>query len=289
VGPNDIKRIVTKSGHRITIVDKPGKNAIVVATPKHLKISMVENSDETGDAMLTLHSDGDILLNAPKGRIHARGKAVSKEVGMPSMLAGSSKAMQTASQATSSKLITPTSPSQIPGITTISAPKDLGCGSFSWTIWWDIPNQSNKNGWIIQELTAVFDAKKPDGSESFKKTYHYWEAWPIGKGKKVTQFQDEHELPPYDDDYFSSPRPGSKGTIAYTGKSKFFEGDLPDDFKANNPSTIAGDLRSTTRKPAFWDGSGIDHNITANWNCTSSSPTSSVSGKAGSQTVTGTK
>jgi len=81
ITPNDVKRIVTKSGHRITIVDKPGKNSIVVATPKHLKISLIENSDETGDAMLTLHSDGDILLSAPNGRIHSHSKLLSREVG----------------------------------------------------------------------------------------------------------------------------------------------------------------------------------------------------------------
>lgn len=82
VSPNDVKRIVTKSGHRITIVDKPGKNAIVLATPKHLKVSLIENSDETGDAMLALHSDGDICLSAPNGRIHLRSKFISREVGL---------------------------------------------------------------------------------------------------------------------------------------------------------------------------------------------------------------
>jgi type VI secretion system secreted protein VgrG len=81
VGPNDVKRIVTKSGHRITIVDKPGKNSIVLATPKHLKVSLIENSDETGDAMLALHSDGDICLSAPNGRIHFHSKFFSREVG----------------------------------------------------------------------------------------------------------------------------------------------------------------------------------------------------------------
>jgi type VI secretion system secreted protein VgrG len=80
VKPNDVKRIVTKSGHRITIVDKPGKNSMVLATPNHLKISMIENSDETGDAMLALHSDGDIVLSAPNGRIHLGSAMQSKDV-----------------------------------------------------------------------------------------------------------------------------------------------------------------------------------------------------------------
>jgi uncharacterized protein involved in type VI secretion and phage assembly len=81
VAPNDIKRIVTKSGHRISIVDKDGKNSMVLATPKHLKVSLIENSVETGDAMLALHSDGDIFLSAPNGRIHFHSKFFSREVG----------------------------------------------------------------------------------------------------------------------------------------------------------------------------------------------------------------
>ena len=40
VAPNDIKRIMTKSGHRIQLSDKPGKEAIVIATPTNLKLSV---------------------------------------------------------------------------------------------------------------------------------------------------------------------------------------------------------------------------------------------------------
>ncbi len=81
VAPNDVKRIVTKSGHRITIVDKDGKSSIVLATPKHVRVSLIENSNETGDSMLALHSDGDILLSAPNGRIHFHSKVFSREAG----------------------------------------------------------------------------------------------------------------------------------------------------------------------------------------------------------------
>ena len=81
VAPNDVKRIVTKSGHRISIIDKDGKNSIVLATPKHVKVSLIENSNETGDSMLAMHSDGDIFLSAPNGRIHFHSKFFSREVG----------------------------------------------------------------------------------------------------------------------------------------------------------------------------------------------------------------
>ncbi len=81
---NDVKRIVTKSGHRVQFVDKPGKESIVVATPKHLKVSLIETTDETGRSMLTLHSEnGDIFLSAPNGRIHLMSKYYSREVGDP--------------------------------------------------------------------------------------------------------------------------------------------------------------------------------------------------------------
>jgi uncharacterized protein involved in type VI secretion and phage assembly len=77
---NDCKRIVTKSGHRITIVDKEGKETISLATPKHVKMMMTESSNETGDAMFSLHCDGDIVLTAG-GRIHMKSAYYSREVG----------------------------------------------------------------------------------------------------------------------------------------------------------------------------------------------------------------
>ena len=81
VGPNDVKRMVTKSGNRISLDDKDGKNAIVIATPEHVKLSLMESSNETGNAMLSLHSDGDVFLSAPAGRIHFHSKYWSREVG----------------------------------------------------------------------------------------------------------------------------------------------------------------------------------------------------------------
>lgn len=78
---NDVKRIVTKSGHRVQLVDKPGKESIVLATPTHLKISLIEKADETGRSMILLHTDdGDMFLSAPNGRVHVRSKYFSREV-----------------------------------------------------------------------------------------------------------------------------------------------------------------------------------------------------------------
>jgi type VI secretion system secreted protein VgrG len=79
---DDVKRIVTKSGHRIQIVDKPGKESIAIATPNFLKITLIEKTDETGRSAITVCSEnGDILLSAPNGRIHFRSKYFSREVG----------------------------------------------------------------------------------------------------------------------------------------------------------------------------------------------------------------
>lgn len=83
---NNVKRIVTKSGHRIQLVDTPGQNAISIATPTHLKISLIEKSNENGRPTMTLHSDGDIFLDAPQGRIHCKSMFFSREVGQEANL-----------------------------------------------------------------------------------------------------------------------------------------------------------------------------------------------------------
>jgi hypothetical protein len=178
--------------------------------------------------------------------------------------------------------------SQVPNITTVSGPKDKGCGGFDWKVWFDVPKAASKNGWVIQEITAVFDVKNADGTPNFQKTYHYWEAWQVESGKKITVWQDKAK-DDNDDQYLSSSRPGTKGTTTYTGVARFYEGDLPSDFKTNNPDTIAGILHSTTKKPDFWDGTGTAHNITSTWDCTTAPRTSTVTGTAGSTTLTGTK
>lgn len=79
---NDIKRIVTKSGNRIQLVDVEGKESIVVSTPGGQMIQLLDNCTETGGRqMLCLTSPGDIVLNAPNGRIHFNSKLISQETG----------------------------------------------------------------------------------------------------------------------------------------------------------------------------------------------------------------
>ena len=80
VKPNNVKRIVTKSGHRIAIVDTPGQESISLATPNQVKILLTEKSNESGRSTLSLHSDGDIVITAG-GRIHLQSAFYSREVG----------------------------------------------------------------------------------------------------------------------------------------------------------------------------------------------------------------
>ena len=77
---NDIKRIVTKSGHRIQMVDVEGKESIIVSTPGGQMIQLVDSCPETGGRkMLSLVSPGDIFIIAPDGRVHVRCKTFSTE------------------------------------------------------------------------------------------------------------------------------------------------------------------------------------------------------------------
>jgi type VI secretion system secreted protein VgrG len=72
---NDIKRIVTKSGNRLVMDDKDGKEAIVMATPNHVRVSLFD-----GGSTMVLHSDGDIHINAG-GTVHMKCKQYLREVG----------------------------------------------------------------------------------------------------------------------------------------------------------------------------------------------------------------
>lgn len=73
--PNDLKRIVTKSGNRLVFDDKPGKETMVMATPKHVRVSLFD-----GGQTLLLHSDGDIHINAG-GTVHMKCNQFLREVG----------------------------------------------------------------------------------------------------------------------------------------------------------------------------------------------------------------
>jgi type VI secretion system secreted protein VgrG len=79
---NEVKRIVTKSGNRLQMVDSKGKESIVLSTPNSVKVALIDQAAETGREALVLQVDeGDIILNAPQGRIHFYSKYFSREIG----------------------------------------------------------------------------------------------------------------------------------------------------------------------------------------------------------------
>jgi len=83
IAPNDVKRIVTKSGNRLQMVDTPGKESITLSTPNSVKVMLVEaDASPTKRETLVLQVDrGDIVLNAPQGRIHLHSQFYSREIG----------------------------------------------------------------------------------------------------------------------------------------------------------------------------------------------------------------
>jgi type VI secretion system secreted protein VgrG len=82
IAPNEVKRIVTKSGNRLQMVDTKDKESIVLSTPNSAKLSLFNKAPQTGNNMVVLSSDnGDIFLSAPNGRVHIRCKYFSREVG----------------------------------------------------------------------------------------------------------------------------------------------------------------------------------------------------------------
>ena len=80
---NDIKRIVTKSGMRITLNDTPGQETIHLATPHSNQVTLTEKANETGRPAIALHTTGDIHIHAPQGRIHTQSQTRSRHTGDP--------------------------------------------------------------------------------------------------------------------------------------------------------------------------------------------------------------
>ena len=80
--PNNVKRLVTRSGHRITMVDTPGKETVSIATPQHNRLMLTEHHADTGRPAIVLATAGDLILSAPNGRIHSRSATHSREVGL---------------------------------------------------------------------------------------------------------------------------------------------------------------------------------------------------------------
>lgn len=150
--------------------------------------------------------------------------------------------------------------------TTTRAVRNKGCGGYVWLVRFELPAVAANDGWLIQEIDGLYDIKDASGAVVNSEKYHYWEAWEIKKGKKITVYNEGGF--PYDDMYSDPSFLANKGKMGAKGKVRFYEGTLPADFKKNNASTYAGILHATTKKPPFWDGSGVDHDLMSDFDCT---------------------
>ncbi len=83
IAPNEVKRIITKSGNRLQMVDTKDKESILLSTPNSIKVLLASKGHSpSGRETLVLQvDDGDIILNAPNGRIHLHSQFYSREVG----------------------------------------------------------------------------------------------------------------------------------------------------------------------------------------------------------------
>lgn len=108
-----------------------------------------------------------------------------------------------------------------------------GPNSQPWVTQWKLSKNSEKGGWIVQEIT--------DTDASGKQTKHFWEAWQVPAKSQYTIY-----FPDRKDDTQSGLPKGMK----VNAEARFYEGlQLPSSFKPNNPATPSGILRSTTLRP----------------------------------------
>jgi hypothetical protein len=168
-----------------------------------------------------------------------------------------------------------TIPDQIP----VLAP-DMIAGKFPggglWAAQFRLPRPAVNSGYIVQEVRFSESGTRPSGGQPLAASKHYWEAWPVAKGKEeitdpnsletaATFVKDltgvtlsEQRYQKYYNDVFANQyAAGSKGRAETRAVAAFYEGTLPQDFVPNNPQTNSGKLLSTTTSPTFWHGTGL--------------------------------
>lgn len=159
IAANDVKRLVTKAGNRIQLSDKTGKETVLLATPHHTSLSMTEQSDETGRNLIILHSDGDIVLNAPNGRVHINSQFFSSEVNQPSTV-GSTGSDSKSTSSHSSRLPT----NQATGLG--NAVSAVGSGHKTTTITYKDGTQETRHGSRAWRNNNPGNIEIPSGSKN---------------------------------------------------------------------------------------------------------------------------
>jgi hypothetical protein len=154
------------------------------------------------------------------------------------------------------------------------SPTDKTCGEMEWLVEFVLPEPAQGNGWIVQQVTRTYDIRKGDGSVMDPKLNRtqptFWEGWAVQKGATYTQTRYLKQLDgrTYDDVFDQPSRGLYKGTFKVEALAKFFQVELPSDFRQNNPATPAKTLHSTTTKPPFWDDTGTGRTLIVTWDCT---------------------
>jgi len=154
--------------------------------------------------------------------------------------------------------------------TELGAPTAGECGAFSWRVRFSVENaDATTNGYIVQRINVTYTRRDCTGNDmpvTGVGTFPFWEAWGV-RGGNV--FIGDTANPHNADTYGDPPMGNSSGSSDTVGRAEFFPNAvLPAHMRANNPDTLAGDLRSSTTDPALSGGTGsIPHNITASWNC----------------------
>jgi hypothetical protein len=152
-------------------------------------------------------------------------------------------------------------PSQDPGFESTFCQTST-CGNIIWRGNFKLPTPAATSGWIVQEVSIDLNITGGEHRQT-----RYWEGFFVEQGKTSPIYPEPHDT--YQTTGETLHPSNSKGMSTFIGKAKFYEGTLPVDFICpNEAAKPAGALRATTTQPAFWGGTGTDHNLTLTWDCT---------------------
>jgi hypothetical protein len=230
-----------------------------------------------GDLWNRMWGKGDAVAPAAA----TAGAAAGASAAAPSTPAPASTAPATSSAPGASTTAPPATPPRL-SKSVVSGPTAYDCGGWKWVIQWKLDKPTTVGGWVVQRVDARRDVKDakgkavPVGKHWNPAWTPYWEGWKINAGQSVTTYAETGDL---EDDTYSGTAGGdnTKGTFTMTGKADFYEGaTLPKHMKATNkpPAWI---LPFTKTDPKLTGGTGaIDHDLTATWDCTGTTKTTTI-------------
>jgi hypothetical protein len=150
------------------------------------------------------------------------------------------------------------------------------CGNFIWEVKWQLDEDTEAGGWVVQHIDEKFNIINNKGSKvtvddllgfNFSERIPFYEAWEIKAGKKATGEE-------IDDTFGLAEFKNTKGTMVLDAKANFYEG-------YNEPSTWDttykipyGRAPRTQANPRLPDPIGPDvvRKLTIQWNCIEDDP-----------------